>query len=93
MAEISKKDIDIFNGLFEIDIKYLLKHIRDYKEILLQQAKNSKSTTVIFDKEFMSNLAREGFLRSIKQYHRLESEYDEAGKSIMDQVNDILDIE
>lgn len=91
MAEISKRDIDIFNGMFDIDVKSLVSTVREYQALLLQQAKDSRNANVKFDKYFMSDLAKDGFLHVLKIYYDREIEWHEAEESIIKQVDDILD--
>lgn len=93
MAKIIKEDIALYETFFDMRLRHLVDHLKDYKNILLEQAVKSQSTTVIFDKDFMIELCDDGFLRCLISYHTSEVEYKAIKESIMNQVNDLLNDE
>jgi len=85
----------LFDRLFDLNVKFLLQHLNDYKNTVLKLTKESDNKVVIPDKEFMIELSEDAFVRALYQYYKLESERVTERRlmedSIMDQVNDILD--
>jgi hypothetical protein len=85
----NKQDIALFNALFELEIKYLVEHARDYKHILLNQILHSDAKQPP-DREFMADMASRGFFRSVQQLVDIEYEKQKAYKNIENQIDDIL---
>lgn len=88
--KVLPEDIAAFNQAFDIDIKYLVNHVRTYQRELLKMTLESKNKLVSADRQFMLDLVEEGFIRAVTTYITDADKSMREKRDWMDQINDIL---
>lgn len=85
-----KKNIQLFNALFDMRVRHLVDDFKDYRKILLEQIFASTSEVLKPDKEFMVDMAEDGFVKALSLFAKDRKDKQSAEVDIMKQVSDIL---
>jgi len=88
--KVIQEDITAFNQSFDIGLKYLVNHVRAYQRELLKMTLESKNKVVKADRQFMLDLAEEGFIRTVTTYITDADKSMREKRDWMDQVKNIL---
>jgi len=88
--KVLPQDITAFNKAFDVEVKYLINHIREYQKELLKMTLESDNKTVNPDRQFMLELVEEGFIKTVTTYITHADKNLKGKRNWMGKVSDIL---